>query len=176
MLEDAAHGEARRAATAAISAKTILVATGSHPMIPEFPGAEHLISSNECFQLEQLPEQHRHCRRRLYRHGVRLDLRRARRHGHRALSRRSDLARFRHAICATGLAEAMRNRGIDLRMDTDMASLEKEGEGYRVHLKRGDSIAAGLVMAATGRVPNTSGLGLEQARRRAWLERADRRR
>jgi len=61
-----------------------------------------------------------------------------------------------------GLAEAMRNRGIDLRMDTDVASVEKEGEGYRVKLKRGDSIAAGLIMAATGRVPNTSGLGLER--------------
>ncbi|HLO21888.1 MAG TPA: FAD-dependent oxidoreductase, partial [Methyloceanibacter sp.] len=61
-----------------------------------------------------------------------------------------------------GLAEAMRNRGIDLRMETDVASIEKEGEGYRVHLKRGDSVAAGLVMAATGRIPNTSGLGLEQ--------------
>ena len=61
-----------------------------------------------------------------------------------------------------GLAEAMRNRGIDLRMDTDVASVEKEGDGYRVHLKRGDSIAAELVMAATGRIPNTSGLGLER--------------
>ena len=61
-----------------------------------------------------------------------------------------------------GLAEAMRNRGIDLRMDTDVASVEKEGEGYRVKLKRGDSIAAGLIMAATGRVPNTSELGLER--------------
>ena len=38
-----------------------------------------------------------------------------------------------------GLAEAMRNRGVDLRMDTDVASVEKEGEGYRVQLKRGDS-------------------------------------
>ena len=56
-----------------------------------------------------------------------------------------------------GLAEAMRNRGIDLRMDTDVASVEKEGEGYRVKLKRGNSIAAGLVMAATGRVPKHFG-------------------
>ena len=38
-----------------LSAKTILVATGGHPMIPDVPGKEHLISSNECFELEQLP-------------------------------------------------------------------------------------------------------------------------
>jgi glutathione reductase (NADPH) len=48
-------------------------------------------------------------------------------------------------------------------MDTDVASIEKESKGYRVHLKRGDSIAADLVMAATGRVPNTMGMGLQQA-------------
>jgi glutathione reductase (NADPH) len=48
-------------------------------------------------------------------------------------------------------------------MDTDVASIEKDGSGYRVHLKRGGSVAADLVMAATGRVPTTSGLGLEQA-------------
>jgi glutathione reductase (NADPH) len=62
-----------------------------------------------------------------------------------------------------GLAEAMRNRGTDLRMDTDVASVEKEGDGYRVNLKRGDSIATDLVMAATGRAPNTMGFGLEAA-------------
>jgi len=61
-----------------------------------------------------------------------------------------------------GLAEAMRNRGVDLRMNADIASIEKEGEGYRVHLKSGDSVAAQLVMAATGRAPNTSGFGLQQ--------------
>ena len=61
-----------------------------------------------------------------------------------------------------GLAEAMRNRGIDLRMGADVASIETEGQGYRVHLERGGSIAAHLVMAATGRAPNTSGFGLEQ--------------
>ncbi len=58
-----------------------------------------------------------------------------------------------------GLAEAMRNRGVDLRMNADIASIEQDGQGYRVHLTRGDSVAADLVMAATGRVPNTTGLG-----------------
>jgi glutathione reductase (NADPH) len=56
----------------------------------------------------------------------------------------------------------MRNRGVDLRMETDVASVEREGHGYRVRLKRGDSIAADRVMAAAGRRPNTMGLGLEK--------------
>jgi glutathione reductase (NADPH) len=43
-----------------------------------------------------------------------------------------------------------------------VVSVEKGGSGYRVRLKRGDSIAADLVMAATGRLPNTMGMGLEK--------------
>ena len=54
-LEDA-HTVKLGERTAAMSAKTILIATGSHPMIPDLPGREHLISSNECFLLENLPE------------------------------------------------------------------------------------------------------------------------
>jgi glutathione reductase (NADPH) len=143
-----------------LSAKTILIATGSHPVIPDVPGREHLISSNECFLLEQLPAsiviigagyigmEFASIFRGL---GV-----------HVTVLYRGEVLRDFDMDLRDGLAEAMRNRGIDLRMDTDVASIEKEGEGYRVHLKRGDSIPAGLVMAATGRIPNTSGLGLEQ--------------
>ncbi|MDL1868749.1 hypothetical protein FBQ98_04905, partial [Gammaproteobacteria bacterium PRO6] len=39
-----------------LSAEYILMATGSSPVIPDVPGNEHLISSNECFQLEELPK------------------------------------------------------------------------------------------------------------------------
>jgi glutathione reductase (NADPH) len=147
---------------AAMSAKTILVATGSHPMIPDVPGKEHLISSNECFELEQLPAsivivgtgyigmEFASIFRGL---GVAVAV----------LYRGDQVLRAFDNDLRDGVAEAMRNRGIDLRMDTDVASIEKEGGGYRVHLKRGDSIAADLVMAATGRVPTTSGFGLQQA-------------
>ena len=41
-----------------------------------------------------------------------------------------------------GLAEGMRNRGIDLRMSTEIAAIEKENGGYRVHLDRGGSVLA----------------------------------
>ena len=37
-------------------ARTILVATGGWPYIPQFPGSEHAISSNEMFFLEELPK------------------------------------------------------------------------------------------------------------------------
>jgi len=143
------------------SAKTILVATGGHPVMPEVPGKEHLISSNECFELEQLPEsiviigagyismEFASIFRGL---GVAVTV----------LYRGEQALRDFDMDLRDGVAHAMRNRGIDLRMDTDVASIEREGEGYRVQLKRGDSIAADLVMAATGRAPNTSGFGLQQ--------------
>jgi glutathione reductase (NADPH) len=146
---------------ATLSAKTILVATGSRPMIPDLPGKEHLISSNECFELEQLPGS-------IVIIGA----------GYIGMEFASIFAGFGVAVTVLyrgdqvlrdfdmelrdGLAEAMRNRGVDLRMETDVATVEKEGSGYRVRLKRGDSVAADLVMAATGRLPNTMGMGLEK--------------
>ena len=147
---------------AAVSAKTILIATGSHPMIPDLPGKEHLISSNECFELEHLPDSiviigaayigmefasiFRSC-------GVAVTV----------LHRGDQVLRDFDSDLRDGLAEAMRHRGIDLRMDTDVDSIEKVGNGYRISLKRGGSITADLVMAATGRMPTTAGFGLEEA-------------
>ena len=154
----------------ALSAKTILVATGGHPMIPEVPGKEHLISSNECFELEQLPASiaiigagYIGMEFASIFNGLGVAV--------TVLYRGDQILRDFDMELRDGLAEAMRNRGVDLRMNADIASIEKEGRGYRVHLTRGDSVAADLVMAATGRVPNTSGLGLQQAGRRTRLER-----
>ena len=144
-----------------LSAKTILVATGGRPMIPDLPGKEHLISSNECFELEQLPGsiviigagyigmEFASIFNAL---GVAVTV----------LYRGDQILRDFDMELRDGLAEAMRDRGIDLRMETDVASVEKEKGGYRVRFKRGDSVAADLVMAATGRLPNTTALGLQQ--------------
>jgi glutathione reductase (NADPH) len=143
------------------SAKTVLVATGGHPAVPDVPGKEHLITSNECFELEQLPASiviigagyigmefaSIFCGL-----GVAVTV----------LYRGEQILRDFDMDLRDGLAEAMRDRGVDLRMNTEIASIEKEGDGYRVHLKRGGSVTADLVMAATGRAPNTSGFGLQQ--------------
>lgn len=147
---------------ATISAKYILVATGDHPVIPEVSGREHLISSNECFELETLPESiviigagyiGMEFASIFAGLGVSVTV----------LYRGDQVLRGFDMDLRDGVAEAMRDRGIDLRMDTNVASINKDGEGYRVALKDGGSISASLVMAATGRVPNTTGLGLQQA-------------
>jgi glutathione reductase (NADPH) len=145
----------------ALSAKIILVATGGHPMIPDVPGKEHLISSNECFELEQLPASiaivgagyiSMEFASIFSGLGVAVTV----------LYRGDQILRDFDMELRDGLAEAMRNRGVDLRMNADIASIEQDGQGYRVYLTRGDSVAADLVMAATGRVPNTMGMGLQQ--------------
>jgi glutathione reductase (NADPH) len=145
-----------------LSAKTILVASGGHPMIPDIPGKEHLISSNECFELEQLPASiaiigagYISMEFASIFNGLGVAV--------TVLYRGDQILRDFDMELRDGLAEAMRDRGVDLRMNADIAAIEKNGQGCRVHLAGGDSVAADLVMAATGRVPNTMGLGLQQA-------------
>ena len=145
-----------------VRAKTLLISTGAHPMMPEFQGSEHLISSNDCFLLEELPDtmaiigagyigmEFASIFAGL---GVKVTL----------LYRGDQVLRGFDEDLRDRLAQAMRKRGVDIRIETDVTRIEKEADGCRVHLKRGDSFRAGLVMAATGRVPNTAGLGLERA-------------
>ncbi len=147
---------------APVTAKTVLIATGGHPMIPELPGSEHFITSNECFKLERLPEsiaivgagyigvEFASIFAGL---GVKVTI----------VHRGNQILRDFDGDLRDLLAASMRARGIDIRIDTEVASIDKEGVGYRVQFKRGDSLHAGLVMAATGRLPNCAGLGLKEA-------------
>ena len=107
----------------ALSAKTILVATGGHPMIPDFPGKEHLISSNECFELEQLPGSiviigagYIGMEFASIFNGLGVAV--------TVLYRGDQILRDFDMELRDGLAEAMRNRGVDLRMNADVASIE----------------------------------------------------
>ena len=143
-----------------VSAEYILVATGSAPAFPDIPGKEHFISSNECFQLEALPESivimgagyiGMEFASIFAGLGVSVTV----------LYRGVQILRGFDMDLRDELAEALRDRGIDLRMNTNVAAVEKQGDGYRVVLEDGESIPASRVMAATGRKPNTENLGLE---------------
>src|SRR3546814_9339749 len=67
---------------------------------------------------------------------------------------------FDHDI-RSHLAGELVKSGIDLRLKTDVARLEKQGNALLVHLTDGSTMDVDAVMAATGRQPNTNGLGLE---------------
>ena len=60
------------------------------------------------------------------------------------------------------LAEQMQGRGIDLRFDSNVTALAKARSGLRATLTDGSQLEADLVLFATGRHPNSAGLGLEE--------------
>ena len=61
------------------------------------------------------------------------------------------------------LGEAMRARGIDLRLSTTVEGLKKTEGGQRTVLSDGTEVDCDLTLLAVGRIPNTEGLGLEAA-------------
>ena len=81
------RGHARRRHARSAPA-TILIATGAHPVVPDVPGAEHGITSNEVFHLDAMPKRVGDRRRRLYRQRVRRHLPRVRLPGDDRQSRR----------------------------------------------------------------------------------------
>jgi glutathione reductase (NADPH) len=59
------------------------------------------------------------------------------------------------------LAVEMKKKGIEILCNADVAKIERSGDGVRITLEDGSLIGAGQIMFATGRIPNTHGLGLE---------------
>ena len=165
-----------------VSARHILVATGGEPSLPDIPGIEHAIRSDDVFYLDRLPERlivvgggyiavelagvfaglgvevTQLYRGPLFLRGFDDDIRRA-------------------------LAEEMRKRGVELRFNANVAAIERvanggpAGGGIRARLAAGgrhggpgpgaeaeaETLDADLILYATGRHPNTTGLGLENA-------------
>ncbi len=145
-----------------VTAETVLIATGGTPTMPPGDGWEHAISSNEAFHLEALPE-----RVVVYGGGYIAVEFAGIFNGLGAqvtqLYRGTPVLRgFDMDVRAT-LTEEMLKKGIDLRLETTITGIEKTGSGLLVHLSGGGSLETDLVMAATGRRPNTEDLGLEAA-------------
>jgi len=145
-----------------VSARVILVATGGTPFIPDIPGRELAITSNEAFHLETLPEhitvvgggyvavEFASIFRGL---GRRVTL----------VYRREQVLRgFDHDI-REHLTEALRGRGIELDLPADIAAIERTEDGrLGLRMTDGRSRTTDLVLYATGRTPNTANLGLEE--------------
>ena len=72
------------------------------------------------------------------------------------------LAEFAEEYLRVYLGEEMRGRGIDIRGSTHVARIDKTVDGYTVTTTAGDKIKTDCVMYATGRKPNTDGLGLAE--------------
>jgi glutathione reductase (NADPH) len=143
------------------SADKILVATGGWPFVPDFPGSEHVITSNEAFFLDELPE------RIVVVGGGYIAVEFAGIfHGLGAqvtqLYRGPLFLRGFDDDCRAHLAEEMKKKGIDLRFNADVARIDRHGDHFVIGLKDGTALDADLVMHATGRMPSTRGIGLEE--------------
>jgi glutathione reductase (NADPH) len=144
------------------TAETILVATGAWPETPDIPGIEHVISSNEALDLPQLPK------RIVIVGGGYIAVEFAgifSTLGSKVVEiiRAPELLRGFDDDLRVLLGEEMRLRGVDIRANTRVARIDKHDGGYTVTTAAGERIETDLVMYATGRRPNTKGLGLAEA-------------
>src|SRR5947199_7562026 len=143
------------------TADNILIATGGHPTVPSIPGIEHVISSNEALDLPSLP------RKIVIVGGGYIAVEFAgifRGFGCEVVEiiRREELLYGFDDDIRVALAQEMRGRGIEIHTRTQVTRIEKDPhEGYTVFTGIGQEISADLVMYATGRGPNTKGLGLD---------------
>jgi glutathione reductase (NADPH) len=144
-----------------VTAERILIAAGGHPFIPEIPGRELGITSNEAFHLEKLPEKivivgagYIAIEFACIFHGLGVEVELLYRGGEILRGFDHDL---RHA-----LTEIMRAQGITITCNMEPAAIEKAGGRLAVMTTGGGHIACDLIMFATGRRPNTVGLGLQK--------------
>ncbi|SFL13827.1 glutathione-disulfide reductase [Pseudomonas sp. NFACC46-3] len=143
------------------TAKHILVATGGWPVIPDIPGREHAISSNEAFFLKELPK------RVIVVGGGYIAVEFAGIfHGMGAqtslLYRGELFLRGFDGAVRKHLADELTRRGLDLQFNADIKSIEKLDDGsLRVELKDGKTLLTDCVFYATGRRPMLDNLGLE---------------
>lgn len=141
------------------SAEKILIATGGWPFVPDIPGREHIITSNEVFHLTTWPK------RAVVIGGGYIGV------------------EFAGIFNATGVQTTLVHRGdqllrgfdddirqfayeqyqvsgIDVQLNADVARVEPNAAGYRVTLTNGQTLETDLVLGCTGRKPNVNGLGL----------------
>ena len=143
------------------TAERILIGTGGWPVVPDFPGKEHVITSNEALDLPQRPK-------RIVIVGggyiavefagifnalgseVTLIIRRG------AILRGFDLD------VRSALTDELTKKGIKIHRDCTVRSVEKTASGYSVSFDMAEEMETDCVMYATGRAPATKGLGLGQ--------------
>ena len=144
------------------TARYILIATGGWPAVPEFPGNEHVITSNEAFYLPEFPE------RVAVVGGGYIAVEFA---GIFAGLGATTTQLYRGPLFLRGFDISVREvvrdelikKGINLQFETNVERIELDGDTRILHLTDGSTLEADLVLYATGRRPNSADLGLEQA-------------
>jgi glutathione reductase (NADPH) len=146
-----------------ISAKVILIAVGAWPAVPNIPGAELGITSNEIFHLDTLPKRAviagagyiaNEFAGILHAFGVEVTL----------VTRGDRMLRGYDTEIVDRLVAMTTAKGVDIRFNFPFKAITRQGDGsLLVDGGEAGQIATDLVLFATGRTPKTQGLGLETA-------------
>ncbi|MBK6867737.1 MAG: glutathione-disulfide reductase [Burkholderiales bacterium] len=142
------------------TARHILIATGGRPFVPEFPGSELAVTSDDMFDLPAFPRRllvvgggYIGCEMASIFHGLGAQV--------TLVYRGEQILRGFDEEVRVFTADEMRKAGVDLRVNSDVARIEPAADGTRqVTLKNGDTLTADVVLYATGRRANVEGLGL----------------
>ncbi|WP_104204206.1 glutathione-disulfide reductase [Billgrantia saliphila] len=141
-------------------AEKILVAVGGWPWVPEFPGREHAVTSNEVFDLERFPK------RFLVLGGGYIAVEFA--SIFNGLGSETHLV-YRGELFLRGFdrevreftREQMAAKGVNLHFETNIERIDEVAGGLQVALTNGETLEVDAVLAATGRRPNLTGVGLD---------------
>ncbi len=144
------------------TAKTILVATGGHPVRPEIENAELGMVSDDLFHMDELPKSilivgggYIACEFAGVLNGLGVEV--------TQFYRGAQILRGFDEEARGLIAEGMQERGVDLHLGTNIVEMkEAEGGGIWVKATNGDERTFDKVLFATGRDPNSKGLGLEE--------------
>jgi glutathione reductase (NADPH) len=144
-----------------VTAKTILIATGARPSMPQIEGIEHAISSNEVFHLDALPKRiviagggyiANEFAGIFHEFGSSVSL----------VNRTDTLLRGYDQQIVDRLIQISLRKGIDFKFRATIDRIDKGEDGrLRVAMTGCDDIEADQILFATGRQPNTEGLGLD---------------
>ncbi|MDP8993573.1 MAG: glutathione-disulfide reductase [Pseudomonadota bacterium] len=155
--------QVRLAGGRSVTAGIILIATGARPVVPDCPGAEHGITSNEVFHLPELP-------RRIVIAGAGYIANEFAGIFHQfgsqvTLVNRTDvILRHYDETIRDRLLTISMMKGIEFKFHAAFQKVEKnEDKRLRVHMTGCDPVEADILLFAIGRRPNTEELGLESA-------------
>jgi glutathione reductase (NADPH) len=146
-----------------VTAKTILIATGARPSMPQIEGIEHAISSNEVFHLDALPKRiviagggyiANEFAGVFHEFGSSVSL----------VNRTDTLLRGYDQQIVDRLIQISLRKGIDYKFNSTVERIEKREDGtLHVTMTGCDNFEADQMLFALGRKPNTQELGLKEA-------------
>jgi glutathione reductase (NADPH) len=156
--------EVKLASGKIVTAKHILIATGAWPDVPDFPGNEHALTSNEMFHLEHLPK-----RLLVYGGGYIANEFAGIFNGLGSqvtlFNRSETMLRGYDQQIVERLIQISLAKGINIRLNSAISKIEKRDDGCLLVFDSNgkEPVVVDAVLVATGRHPNIDGLGLENA-------------